>query len=166
MNFFNILKSDENVASTDEKVVSTDEKVAVTEVIKPRFVRASDVVASPNLFQKETEVEMEFADSKVRFIANDLDAYLYARSRLTDAQLAALSAQLEQRSSVFDSLTDDQRIQFLSSRYNQNFASVDNYRNYLLQHMDDFEQEIKTSLAEQAAKSETSQSVAEPPKTE
>ncbi len=121
-----------------------------TENKTSRFTRVSEVVASPNLFQNETLVEMTFADSKVCFVANDLDAYLYARSRLTDAQLAALSAQMKQRSSVFDSLTDEQRVQFLNSRYNQNFASVDNYRNYLVEHLVELENDIKASLADQA----------------
>lgn len=128
----------------------------VKDVESSRFSRCSEVVASPNLFQNETLVEMEFAGDKINFCANDLDAYLFARSRLTDAQLAALSAQLEQRSSVFDSLTDSQRVQFLNSRYNQNFASVDNYRDYLIANMDKFESEIKSSLQEQASKSEQS----------
>lgn len=137
--------------------------------VSSRFSRVSEVVASPNLFQNETIVEMEFAGAKVKFIANDLDAYLFARSRLTEAQLAALSSQLEQRSSVFDSLTDEQRMQFLNSRYNQNFASVDNYRSYLLQHMNDFENDIKTFVSEQleqSKESEVFEPVVEPSKTE
>lgn len=99
-----------------------------------------DKVAVPSLFADYSIVEMEFADSKVKFISNDLDAYLYARGRLTDAQLAALSSQISQSSSVFDSMTDEQRVQFLSSRYSQNFASVDAFRQYLVDNMSSLEE--------------------------
>lgn len=138
------------------------DKVNDKNVSKSRFTRASEIVASPNLFQNETVVSMKFADSEIRFLANDLDAYLFSRSRLTPAQLAALSAQLEQHSSVFDSLTDEQRVQFLNSRYNQNFASVDNYRSYLLANLDKFDGEIKASLEEQSKQAQLDKQPVQP----
>lgn len=107
------------------------------------LTRVSEVVATPNVFHNVISFEREFGDVKVRFLSNDLDAYLYQRSRLTDVQLAALSAQLSSNSSAFDGLSDEQQIQFLNSRYNQNFASVDTYRQYLVQNLDKLDADVK-----------------------
>lgn len=110
---------------------------------KQLYTRVSEVVATPNVFHDVTSFEREYGDEKIRFLTNDLDAYLYQRSRLTDVQLAALSAQLSSSSSVFDGLSDEQQIQFLSSRYNQNFASIDSYRQYLVSNLDKLDADIQ-----------------------
>lgn len=110
---------------------------------KQAYTRVSEVVATPNVFHNVTSFEREFGDEKIRFLSNDLDAYLYQRSRLTDVQLAALSAQLSSSSSVFDSLSDEQQIQFLNSRYNQNFASVDSYRQYLVSNLGKLDADVQ-----------------------
>lgn len=107
------------------------------------YTRVSEVVATPNVFHNVTSFERDFGDEKVRFLCNDLDAYLYQRSRLTDVQLAALSAQLSSQSSVFDGLSDEQQVQFLNSRYNQNFASVDSYRQYLVQNLNKLDSDVQ-----------------------
>lgn len=108
--------------------------------------RVSEVVATPNVFHNVTSFEREFGDVNVRFLCNDLDAYLYQRSRLTDVQLAALSAQLSSSSSAFDNLSDEQQVQFLSSRYNQNFASIDSYRQYLVENLNNLDSDIQQFL--------------------
>lgn len=107
------------------------------------YTRVSEVVATPNVFHNVTSFEREYGDEKIRFMSNDLDAYLYQRSRLTDVQLAALSAQLSSSSSAFDGLSDEQQIQFLNSRYNQNFASIDSYRQYLVSNLDKLDADIQ-----------------------
>lgn len=111
-------------------------------------------VCDPNIFQNVTHFEVPFGTQNITFVVNDLDAYLFSRQRLTDVQLAALSSQLSHQSSVFDSMTDEQRVQFLSSRYNQNFASVDSYRQYLVEHMNELES---------VAAAEMQNAVVEPP---
>lgn len=103
-----------------------------------------DKVATPSLFADFSSLQIDFGDEKVRFYSNDLDVYLYSRGRLTDAQLAALTSQLSSSSSVFDGMTDEQRVQFLSSRYSQNFASVDNFRRYLVSNLEELETEMKS----------------------
>lgn len=107
--------------------------------------RPSERVCDPNAFSTLTHVEIDNGLGVSEHISNDLDSYLFARERLTDMQLAALSSQLSHRSSVFDSMNDDERIQFLNSRYNQNFAGVDAYRQYLVDNLDSIEQDILSS---------------------
>lgn len=106
-------------------------------------VSFTDKLCTPNIFSEFSFVSMDFGDVKVKFLANDLDAYLFSRGRLTDMQLAALSSQLSIHSSAFDNLTDEQRIKFLNSRYNQNFASVDAFRRYLVDNMSSLESSLE-----------------------
>lgn len=106
-----------------------------------------DKVAAPSLFADFSTVEMDFVDEKVKFCSNDLDSYLFARGRLTDAQLAALTSQVSSMSSAFDGLSDDDKVKFLSSRYSQNFASVDSYRQYIVANLDKLESEINDEVA-------------------
>lgn len=108
-------------------------------------VSFTDKLCTPNIFGEFSFVTMDFGGESVKFLSNDLDAYLFSRGRLNDLQLAALSSQLSQHSSVFDSLSDEQRIEFLNSRYNQNFASVDSFRQYLVSNLQELEESVSVS---------------------
>ncbi len=111
--------------------------------------RPSERVCDPNIFENTSVVEIDNGQGVAEFFANDLDAYLFARTRLTDMQLAALSSQLSHQNSVFDSLSDEQQVQYLNSRYNQNFAGIDNYRAHLLSNLDKFESDIREFVKSQ-----------------
>ncbi len=106
-----------------------------------KYSRVSDVVAAPDIFEENRRFIHVSRGRECIIHTNDLDSVLFARNRLTDMQLAALTANLSQRSSIFDSLSDDDKMRAVSSRYNQNFSSVDRYREYLVSELDNIEQE-------------------------
>lgn len=107
----------------------------------PKYKRVSDVIAAPDIFAENRRFTHVSRGRECIIHTNDLDSVLFARNRLTDMQLAALTANLSQRSSIFDSLSDDDKIRAVSSRYNQNFASVDRYREYLVSELGNIEKE-------------------------
>lgn len=114
-----------------------------------KYIRVSDVIASPDIFAENRRFTHVSRGMECVIHTNDLDALLFARGRLTDMQLAALTSNLSQHSSIFDGLSDEQKLEAVSSRYNQNFASVDRFREYLVSELGNIEKaELERAAAE------------------